>query len=135
MMEETTSRIYKGILQFSILVFTVALAWFAFIYYPRIINEYRAGRIPAKQLVTTVSAKANKFPIETENYRLVFEDKSGTYYAFINGKTLEEYLNNKNGASLTLKSILSLDSLCGLNIIFASTTKLNVPEQYKGTGC
>src|SRR3989344_9000423 len=121
MMEETTSRIYKGILQFSILVFTVALAWFAFIYYPKITSEYRAGRIPAKQLVTTVSAKGNKFPIEAENYRLVFEDKSGTYYAFINGKTLEEYLNNKNGASLTLKSILSLDSLCGLNIIFAST--------------
>jgi len=38
-------RFYNTILQFSILFFTFALVWFSFIYYPKIVDQYKSGKI------------------------------------------------------------------------------------------
>jgi len=125
-------RIYNVILQLSIVVFTAALVYFAFVYYPKVIRDYKSGKIPpGKPMIASVAAVGNKFPIETSGYRIVHEEKSNAYYVFIAGNSLDQYLLNKDGASLTLKSALSEDSLCDLNVIYVSTAKLEIPQQYK----
>ena len=125
-------RFYNTILQFSILFFTFALVWFSFIYYPKIVDQYKSGKILTRPLAAPVSASSKTFPIETDQYRLVAES-SGTYYAFIGGKTLAEFVENKNGAQLALKNALSVESLCNLKIIYASSEGLSVPGEHTTT--
>jgi len=125
-------KVYNAILQLSIVVFTAALVYFAFVYYPKVIRDYKNGKIPlGKPMIASVAAVGNKFPIETSGYRIAYEEKSNTYYVFASGKSIDEYLLNKNGASLTLKTALSEDSLCSLNVVYVSTAKLEIPQQYK----
>ncbi|OGD88826.1 hypothetical protein A3I53_03355 [Candidatus Curtissbacteria bacterium RIFCSPLOWO2_02_FULL_40_13b] len=124
-------KIYNSVLQLSILVFTLALVYFSFVYYPRIINQYKSGRIPAAQsVIAPVVAKAEKFPITTAAYRVVHEQVSDTYFVYVNGESLDKFVVNKNGADLTLKSVLSLESICNLDVRYSSTAKLEVPQKY-----
>jgi len=126
-------KVYNGVLQFSILFFTLALVYFAFVYYPRVINEFKRGNVPASQPVfTPVIATAEDFPIQTNNYRMVYESGSDTYYVHVAGSTLDKYMLNVNSAQLTLKNILVAESLCGYNIVVVSAENIEVPEQYRG---
>ena len=126
-------KIYRGVLQFSILSFTLALVYFAFVYYPSVINKFKSGNIPAAQpIFTPVIATAESFPIQTNNYRMTFEEGSETYYVFIYGATLDRYLLNKNSAQLSLKNILAEDSICGYNVVFTSEENIQIPPQYLG---
>jgi len=128
-------KIYNGVVQFSILAFTLALVYFAFVYYPKAVQNYK-GATPNKPAVAPVAAGTDKFPIETKNFRIVYESKSDTYYVFVYGKQLDAYLVNKNSAVLTLKNTLSADSLCSYSIIYASADNIEVPPQYqKDTAC
>src|SRR4030042_4585037 len=98
-------KYYNLFLQLSIVAFTSALVYFAFIYYPRVISDYRNGKMPlGNPMVASVAAVGNKFPIETSGYKIVFEEGSSTYYMFISCISLEQFLLNKDGATLTLKN-------------------------------
>ena len=129
-------KLYNGILQGSILIFSAALVYFAFVYYPQTIRQYETGNFPLrKSLVAPVSAVSGNFPIETSAYRITFEAASDTYYVFINGGALSEFLTNQNSAQLALKSALSAESLCSYNVAYISSANLQVPEQYKASDC
>lgn len=129
-------RFYNGILQGSILIFSAALVYFAFVYYPQAIRQYESGNIPAqKPLIAPVSAVLDKLPIETESYRITYEKDTDSYYVFIAGNTLDQYVANQNGARLALMSALSSESLCSYNVVYVSSGNLQVPEQYKVSDC
>ena len=124
------TKIFTVVLQASIAIFTVSLAWFSFIYYPKVVDRFKGVGLPQKTVVTQ-AANFGQFPIETGQFRIIYEESSKTYYAFIEGENLAEFADNKNRATLALKSALSLESVCTLNVIYASTAKLEVPQDLK----
>ena len=129
-------RFYNGILQGSILIFSAALVYFAFVYYPQTIRQYQTGNIPAqKPFVAPVSAVFQKLPIETDAYRITYEKDTDSYYVFVAGNTLDKYTVNQNGARLALMSALSVESLCSYNVVYISSSNLQVPDQYKASDC
>ncbi len=129
-------RAHTLLLNSSIVIFTMILFWFAFIYYPKVIADYKSGNFVKKPLIAPAVAYSNNFPIENKFYKIVFENKSDTYYVFLNGNNLEEYTVNKNSAELALKTALSLEKLCNVNVIYSSTTRLKVPQKYNSSvGC
>jgi len=130
-------RVYTRLLQFSTITLSWALIWFSFVYYPKVIDQYRSGQIPMRQLLKPVSATSSKFPIETKTYRLVYEPRSQTYYAFIEGNMLDVYAYNHDNAKLALKSALSLENLCTVNVIYVAVDQdLDVPLTLKdNTDC
>src|SRR3989344_2970221 len=90
-------RLYNGILQGSILIFSAALVYFAFVYYQQTIKQYETGKLPAqKPLIAPVSAVSASFPIETDAYRITYEADSESYFVFVGGATLNDYLSNQN---------------------------------------
>lgn len=118
-------------LQGSIAVFAIALFWFAFIYYPKITYGLQSGRIiPKPTVFAPAVAQGSKLPVETANYRVSWESRSGTYYVFVNGKNLEEFVFNRDNAKLALKNALSAGKLCSFNVIYVSTSKLSIPQKY-----
>ena|SRR3989344_8884835 len=124
-------KLYNITLQMSLLVFTSALVYFAFVYYPRIINEYKKGNVPPpKSIIAPAVATIGTFPIETENYRIVYGENSDSYYIFVQGKRLDQYVLNRDSATLSLKSVLAKDTLCGLNRIYISVENLDIPDKY-----
>ncbi|MBI2327899.1 hypothetical protein HYU92_06295 [Candidatus Curtissbacteria bacterium] len=134
-MNPVIDKIYTGVVQFSLVSLTIALAWFAFIYYPRVVNDYRTGNFPKKLAVAPVSAASKQFPIETNAYRIVFGKSSDTYYVFINGNNLDAYVNNRNSARLALKTALSMDNLCTISVIYVSNALLSVPQRFNSEPC
>ena len=135
-MENFNSKIYSTVLQFSIVGLTIALAWFAFIYYPKITDQYKSGNVPSQSFFKPVAANSQKFPIETEAYRVIYEEGSNTYYAFIEGETLDVYSFNRDNTKLALKTVLSLQDLCSIKIIYVSNQELDVPNNLKSnTDC
>ena len=129
-------KFYNAILQGSILIFSAALVYFAFVYYPQAIRQYESGNIPPqKPLVAPVSAVFQKLPIETDAYRITYEKDTDSYYVIISGNTLDKYVVNQNGARLALMSALSAESLCSYNVVYVSSANLQVPEQYKASDC
>lgn len=128
-----TEKLYTPVLQLSIIALTGALVWFAFIYYPKVINNYKTGNIPKQAFVKPVSATSTKFPIETEAYKIVYEEGASTYYAFVEGRNLDQFVINKNNAELAIKTALSLEKICSLNIVYASTQRIKVPQQFQGS--
>ena len=129
-------RFYNGILQGSILIFSVALVYFAFVYYPQIIRKYESGNIPqGKPFIAPVSAVLNKLPIETDAYRIIYEKGTDSYYVIISGNTLDQYTVNQNGARLALKSALSAESLCSYSVVYISSSDLQIPQENKAPDC
>jgi hypothetical protein len=128
-------KLYSGILQLSILGLTWALVWFAFVYYPKVINDYKSGKVPTQSVLKPVSATSKKFPIETPAYRITYEENSRTYYVFIQGTNLEEYVFNRDNAKLALKTALSVENLCNINVFYAPVEELKIPENFNQTDC
>ena len=126
-----TTKLYTPVLQLSIVALTSALVWFSFIYYPKVIHNYKTGNIKGRAVIKPVAANSTKFPIETTAYRIVYEESSQSYYTFVEGKNLDQFVVNKNNAELAIKTALSLEKLCGLNIIYASAANLKVPPQFQ----
>ena len=129
-------RLYNGILQGSILIFSAALVYFAFVYYPQTIRQYQTGNLPqSKPFAAPAAANVGSFPIETESFRITYEAGKESYFVFVSGQTLDQYLKNQNGAQLALKSALSANSLCSYNVAYISSANLEIPERYKDSGC
>ncbi len=130
-MSERTATIYNRTLQISVVALSAALFWFAFIYYPRVVGELRSGRALVKNpFLKPVAANHYNFPIQTSAYRISYEPKSNTYYVFVNGNGLEEFAYNRDNAKLALKTALSMENLCEVNVIYSSRTNLKVPQRY-----
>lgn len=127
-MGTAASKIYTPLLSLSIIGLTWALVWFAFIYYPKVIDDYKTGRVPAKPVIRTVAAGSQNLPIETPYFRLVWEERSSTYYVFIEGNKLADYLANRDAARLALKTALSAEDLCDFSVTYVSTTRLSIPQ-------
>lgn len=123
-------RVYNVILQLSILVFGASLVWFAFVYYPKVVDKYKNVPLPTKSS-GNVSANFSGFPIETQTFRITYEAKPNSYYVFVEGDQLPTFVDNKNRAILALKSALSLESVCKLNIFYVSTQRLQIPDSLK----
>lgn len=124
------TKIFTIFLQLAIGLFTISLVWFSFVFYPRIVDRYKGVGLPQKAGIPDAAA-SDGFPIETAQFRVVYEQGSNSYYAFIQGKNIADFVDNKNSASLALKNSLSLDSVCNLNVIFVSTEQLEIPQDYK----
>ncbi|OGD83370.1 hypothetical protein A3J17_03170 [Candidatus Curtissbacteria bacterium RIFCSPLOWO2_02_FULL_40_11] len=118
------------VLQLSIAVFTISLVWFSFIYYPKAVDRFQNVGLPQSKIITAAAA-SDGFPIETSQFRIVYESEPNTYYVFIEGEDIAEFADNKNSASIAIKSALSLASICELNIIYVSTEDLTVPQDLK----
>ena len=132
----SASKIYTWILEISVVILTSSLVWFAFVYYPKVVNQYKSGAIlPQRTIYKPVYAENMQFPIETSAYRIVFEPRSNTYYAFVNGARLDEFVFNRDNAKLVLKSALSVENLCNVKVIYASTEKLEIPDQFQTPSC
>lgn len=132
----SAAKIYNVVMQFSIVVFSLTLAWFSFIYYPKIVNQYKNVATGGRPLAGQVSANFSNFPIETSSFKIEFDKNSGNYYVFVKGTTVSGFNENKNSAELALKSALSVQTLCNLNIIYVSTEKLTLPQDLKSsTNC
>lgn len=118
--------------QFLILVFAICLVWFTLVYYPDVVrgHKFAFNFVPS---IEKASASGHTFPIDTKNYRISYESGSNLYYAFIQGDTLAQYVENKNAAQLALKNSLEDETLCQENIIYASVSRLNIPEEYRNT--
>jgi len=100
------------------------------------VNQYKSGAVlPTRTIYKPVYAESMQFPIETKAFRIVYEQKSGTYYAFIAGARLDEFVFNRDNAKLALKSALSLENLCNVKVIYASTGKLEIPDKFQDSGC
>jgi len=123
-------KLFTIVIQLSIGIFTLALMWFAFIYYPGITEKYEGVGLPASTIISSATTFSS-FPIETSQFRVTYEIGSNTYYAFIEGDNIADFGDNKNRSTLAIKSVLSLESVCDLNVIYSSTAKLNVPQELK----
>lgn len=126
-------KAYNVVLQASIVVFTGALVWFSFVYYPKIVDKYKNIPLPASKSLVKVSANYSGFPIETEAFRITYEAEPNSYYIFVEGNNLVEYVEYKNSAVLALKTALSVESICTFNMIYVSTKDLEVPDNLKTT--
>jgi len=127
-------RVYTIVIQLSIVVFTGSLFWFAFAYYPKVIDKYKNVPLPVvSSTAGKVSASYIGFPIETNAFRITYEGASNSYYVFVTGGNLPSFVENKNSAILALKTTLSVDSACRLNIFYVSTQKLKIPDNLKTT--
>lgn len=127
-MGTVTTKIYTPLLSFSIVGLTWALVWFAFIYYPKVIDNYKTGRVPVKPVIRTVSAGSSQLPIETAYFRLVYEEGSNSYYVFVEGDKLTDYVANRDAARLALKTALGAADLCEYSITYVSTARLPIPQ-------
>ena len=128
-MESLSEKLYKPVLQGSVVVLTIVLVWFAFIYYPKVLNKYKTGvQTTQPKIVTDVVASDQKFPIETKVYRLVYEESSQTYYVYVEGPMLDSFELNRQSAKLALKTALSVENLCNVNVIYVPKTRMKVPQ-------
>lgn len=120
------------VLQGSVVVLGVMLFWFAFIYYPGVVTDFKLGKVlPEKTVFQPVSASSYSFPIKTQAYSIQYAPKSGIYYVSVVGTTLPEYVFNRDNAKLALKTATSLTSLCNINVVYVSANSLDVPLQYR----
>jgi len=126
----TGGKKFTLVMQLSIALFTVSLVWFSFVYYPKAVDKFQKVGLPQGKVIAEAEASAG-FPIETGQFRIVYEREPNVYYAFIEGENIAEYADNKNSATLSIKSALGLTSVCELNIVYVSTAELEVPQDLK----
>lgn len=128
-------KILIRVMQLSTVFLTIALFWFAFVFYPKTIKDVEKGKFTYKNAeIKPVAATSYTFPINTSAYKIEV-GKSGDYYVLINGNNLSEYEVNRSSAKLTLKTALSLEDTCSVNVIYVSTAKLAIPENLKSSDC
>lgn len=126
------NSLYPRVLQISVVFLGAALFWFAFVYYPKVVTDFKLGRVlPIKTVFKPVAASSYSFPIKTQAYSIEYAPKSGIYYVSVSGSTLPEYVFNRDNAKLALKTAISLTSLCNINVVYVSSSGFDVPPQYR----
>lgn len=123
------AKLLTRILQISTLALTITLAWFAFVFYPKIINNYKVrSATDSRVIVKPVEASSYDFPIETTAYKIIYEQGSNSYYVFVAGDNYDEYVMNRTSAKLALKTALSTLNLCNYNVFYSPQKNLNIPK-------
>lgn len=134
---ERLEKTFTLIMQVSIILLALVLFWFAFVFYPETITDIKTGKISFFSPKIFESAKASSyvFPITTSGYKIEKSREGDSFYVFINGEDLVAYAANRNNARLALKTALSLEDTCSINVVYVSSAKLNVPESLKSGDC
>lgn len=123
-------------MQGATILLSLVLFWFAFIYYPKIIRNIETGKISISQhILKPVTATSYVFPIETTGYKIEKGQENYNYYIVVKGSNLIEYEVNRNNARLALKTALSLENTCSINVVYVSLARLNVPDSLKSGDC
>ena len=127
----------QRILQLFLVGFTGVFLFFMALYWPMLM----ANRTPTVRenfsLLNNVRADdMSGFPITTKEYKISYESRSDTYYVFVAGSTVAQFVENKNSAQLALKNKLMEETLCRKQIIYSSTSGISIPTEFKTTtGC
>lgn len=130
--EQIITKVMMG----ATVILSLTLFWFAFVYYPRTIRNIETGKISiTPKIFKPVTATSYVFPIETEAYKIEKSSEDGNYYVIVKGGNLAEYEVNRNNARLALKTALSLETTCSINVVYVSSSKLNVPDSLKSGDC
>ena len=130
--EQIITKVMKG----ATIALSVTLFWFAFVYYPKTIRNIETGKISiSPKIFKPVTATSYVFPIETSAYKIEKSQEDSNYYVVVNGRNLAEYEVNRNNARLALKTALSLETTCSINVVYVSSSKLNVPDSLKSGDC
>jgi hypothetical protein len=127
-MEDQLSGILDRVFKASIVLLTLALVWFGFVYYPKITDRFKT-QTTDRGIVGNVEASSRSLPYGNGRFRIQYLGKSNVYLVAISGATIEQYTQYRDEAELTLKNILSVDSLCGLNIAYSSNLPFSVPKK------
>ncbi len=105
-------------------------------YYPSALSKASLGIAFEPFTKDKVIVNTGDFPVVTDGYKITYASDSDLYYVFLDGSTLPEYIENKVAAQLSLKNILSLETLCNLKVIYASSADLELDQEYTRTsGC
>lgn len=130
--EQIITRVMQG----ATIALSISLFWFAFVYYPKTIRNIETGKVSiAPKILKPVTATSYVFPIETEGYRIERSLEDDNYYVIVKGSDLVKYEVNRNNARLALKTALSLETTCSINVVYVSSARLNVPENLKSGDC
>ncbi len=124
------------VLNLSIVFFAACLAWLAFVYYPKAAADFKSGEHAKRAgIVSIVNASEYSFPIQTIAYKVDRSNETGTYFVYVNGKTLDQYVANQQSARLALKTALSLEDFCNIKVVYISTERLTLPNSINGDDC
>ncbi len=134
-MEKQLSNILDRVLKASIVVFTLALVWFAFVYYPKVINQFKHQPTTGGGLVGNVEASSKSLPYGNGRFTIQYSSTSNVYVIMVSAQTVDQYTQYKSEADLTLKNILSMDRLCGLNITYSSNLPFAGPDKSSQNHC
>lgn len=115
-MSNILDRVFKA----GIVLLTLALVWFSLVFYPRAVDQFKSQPRNGGGLVGNVEASSKSLPYENGHFKIRYLAKTNVYMVAITAVTADQYTQYKNEAELTLKNILSLDKLCGLNITYSS---------------
>ncbi|MEK7581489.1 MAG: hypothetical protein AAB512_04345 [Patescibacteria group bacterium] len=132
-MDERLLRPSTLALQGLILVFSLCLIYFTFVFYPSVVKEKKFAINFKTPFSSKVVAGAETFPVVTSDYKITYSKDSGIYYMLVQGASIDKYVENKAAAQLTLKNSLSSESLCSEKVIYSSASSLDLPEEYKST--
>lgn len=131
-MMDHINSLYPRVLQGSVVVLGAVLFWFAFVYYPKVVTDFKLGKVlPEKTVFHPVVASSYSFPVTTSAYKIDYAQKSGIYYVSVAGTTLQEYVFNRDNAKLALKTAISSTSLCNVNVVYVSSSGLDVSARYR----
>lgn len=129
-------QIIIRVMQTVTIVLSITLFWFAFVYYPKTIRNIETGKISiAPKIIKPVTATSYVIPIETAAYKIEKSREDDNYYVIVKGDDLAKYEVNRNNARLALKTALSLETTCSINVVYVSSAKLNVPDSLKSGDC
>lgn len=130
--EQIITRVMQG----ATTILSIMLFWFAFVYYPKTILNIETGKISiGSKILKPVTATSYVLPIDTEGYRIEKSREDDNYYVIVKGRNLAQYEVNRNNARLALKTALSLETTCSINVVYVSSSKLNVPDSLKSGDC
>lgn len=121
MMEKQLSKILDRVLKAATVFLTLSLVWFSLVFYPKVVNQYKSYQTRGGGLVGNVEASSKSLPYENGHFKIQYLEKSNVYVVTILAQTADQYTQYQDEAGLTLKNILSLDKLCGLNIVYSSS--------------
>ncbi len=116
-------------IKIAIIILALALFWFAFVYYPQVVNKFQGHRA---SFVTNVQASSKSLPYQNNHFKIEYAPAQNAYKITILAQTLDQYDQYKTESNLVLKNILSLDKICGLNIFYESSFSFVKTEAQKG---
>ena|SRR3989344_5458896 len=119
-MEKRLVEIFNKTLKAATVVLTISLLWFSFVYYPKAVNRLKSESAAGRGLIGNVQASSLGFPFENSRFRIEYVSWSNFYLVTIHAKTADQFSQYKTESQLTLKNILSVDSLCGLNVAYST---------------